>query len=80
MPAQAYIQAATLNRFLDAWKKWDATEWLATFADDFEQVSLPFSMGLPARTRAEVDMVLPKLMATVTNYQVSLLLIDHPMP
>lgn len=71
MPAPAHVQAATLNKFLEAWKKWDASEWLATFSSDFEQVSLPFSMGMPARSRAEVDLILPKLMESVTNYQVS---------
>lgn len=70
MPAPAGIQAATLQRFLDAWKKWDANEWLALFAEDFTQVTLPFGLGVPSRSRAQVEQVLPALVATVRSYEV----------
>lgn len=70
MPAPAHVQAATLQRFLDAWKKWDAEEWLAVFADDFTQVTLPFGLGIPPRPRAQVEQVLPALVATVKSYEV----------
>ena len=69
-PAPAHIQAATLQRFLDAWKNWDAEEWLAIFADDFTQVTTPFGLGIPSRSRAEVEQVLPALVATVKSYEV----------
>ena len=64
------VQAATLQRFLEAWKKWDAQEWMAIFADDFTQVTLPFSLGVPNRTRAQVEVTLPALMAIVKSYEV----------
>ncbi|GIJ86546.1 hypothetical protein Asppvi_005435 [Aspergillus pseudoviridinutans] len=44
MPAPAPIQAATLQRFILAWKKWNAQEWISTFSDDFEQVTLPLTI------------------------------------
>jgi hypothetical protein len=61
-----------------AWKKWDAAEWLNTFSDDFEQVALPFSMGVPARGRGDVEYVLPKLMEAVTNYSLDVHEIGKP--
>jgi ketosteroid isomerase-like protein len=70
MPAPAHVQAATLQQFLDSWKKWDAEEWLDVFADDFTQVTMPFRLGIPSRTRAEVEQVLPALIATVKSYEV----------
>lgn len=70
MPAPAQVQAATLQQFLNAWKKWDAKEWLAIFADDFTQVTMPLGLGIPTRSRAEVEQVLPALVATVKSYEV----------
>lgn len=70
MAPSASTQAATLERFLDAWKRWDASAWLATFADDFTQVTLPFGMKVPSRDRTQVEQVLPKLMKVVQDYKV----------
>ena len=70
MPAPAPIQAATLQRFLNAWEKWDAKEFLAVFADDVTQVTMPFGLGIPARSRVQVEQTLPALIATVKSYQV----------
>ncbi|KKA17950.1 hypothetical protein T310_8109 [Rasamsonia emersonii CBS 393.64] len=77
MPAPAHVQAATLQRFLDAWKKWDAEEWLAVFADDFTQVTLPFGLGIPPRPRAQVEQVLPALVATVKSYELTVHHVIH---
>lgn len=71
MPAPAHVQEKTLNIFMEAWARWSAKDMLAVFSDDFMQSSLPFSLGVPARTRPEVEAVLPKLMQTVTNFKVS---------
>ncbi|KAH8701027.1 hypothetical protein BGW36DRAFT_425822 [Talaromyces proteolyticus] len=71
------VQAATLQRFLEAWKKWDAQEWMATFADDFTQVTLPFSLGIPNRTRAQVEEILPALMAIVKSYELTIHHVIH---
>jgi len=70
MPGSRDIQAATLQKFIDGWKKWNAEEWMSTFADDFTQVTLPFQLGVPNRTRTQVDHILPALIATVQSYEV----------
>lgn len=70
MPAPEKTQAATLEKFIDAWKRWDAQEWLALFSDEFTQVTLPLGLGIPSRPRAQVAQVLPALMATVKSYEV----------
>nr|A0A411PQL6.1 RecName: Full=Monooxygenase AgnL5; AltName: Full=Agnestins biosynthesis cluster protein L5 [Paecilomyces divaricatus]QBG38883.1 hypothetical protein [Paecilomyces divaricatus] len=77
MPAPAEVQAATLQRFLAAWQKWDAQEWLDGFADDFTQITLPLSLGIPSRSRAEVEQVLPALVATVKSYQLTIRTVVH---
>lgn len=70
MNPPASTQAATLQRFISAWKKWDAHEWISTFSEDFQQVTLPHSLNIPVRSRKEVEIVLPALVATVKSYQV----------
>jgi hypothetical protein len=70
MTASRDVQAATLQKFIDGWKKWNAEEWMATFADHFTQITLPFQLGVPTRTRTQVDQILPALIATVQSYEV----------
>ncbi|KAF7162470.1 hypothetical protein CNMCM5623_007761 [Aspergillus felis] len=77
MPAPAEVQKATLQRFLDAWKRWDAQAWLAEFSDDFTQVTLPLNLGVPSRPRAQVEQVLPALMATVKSYELTIRHVVH---
>ncbi|KAM5468800.1 hypothetical protein MauCBS54593_004795 [Microsporum audouinii] len=77
MPASSSIQAATLQRFISAWKKWDAQEWISTFSNDFEQVTLPLSQGIPSRSRTEVEVVLPALVATVKSYKLTIHHVVH---
>ena len=71
MSAPADIQANTLQQFLDAWKRWNAEDWLNIFADDMTQVTMPFALGMAPRPRAEVEQTLPALVATVQSYEVS---------
>ncbi|KAF9769439.1 hypothetical protein IL306_013156 [Fusarium sp. DS 682] len=70
MSTPAHIQTLTLERFLDAWKSWNAADMLATFSDDFTQTTLPFRLGVPLRSREEVDMIFPVLVGLVSNYKV----------
>nr|UYO77240.1 cytochrome P450 monooxygenase [Trichoderma psychrophilum] len=77
MPAPAEVQVATLQKFIDAWKRWDAQEWLSTFSDDFTQLTLPLGLGIPNRPRAQVEQVLPALMATVKSYELTVRHIVH---
>jgi hypothetical protein len=71
MPAPAHIQARTLESFIEAWKRWSAKDMLAVFSEDFTQTTMPFALGIPVRSRSEVEAVLPKLTQTVTDYKVS---------
>lgn len=73
MPAAAEAQEATLQRFIDAWKRWNATETISLFAksEDFRQVTMPFQMNMPERTRSEVEQTLPFVVRAVSNYEVS---------
>ncbi|GIK06082.1 monooxygenase AgnL5 [Aspergillus viridinutans] len=77
MPAPALIQAATLQRFILAWKKWDAQEWISTFSDDFEHVTLPVGQGIPIRSRPDVELLLPALVATVESYELTIRHVIH---
>jgi hypothetical protein len=70
MPAPAHIQAATLQKFLAGWKKFTAEEWMATWSAESRQQILPFSLGVPSRSREEVQQVLPKLIGVLKNYEV----------
>ena len=70
MAAPTSVQEATLQQFLDAWKKWEAEEMIAVFAEDFTQTTLPLGLGIPNKSRAEVEHVFPALVATVRSYQV----------
>ena len=65
-------QAATVDKFIAGWKKLSAEEMLATWSDDATQQALPFSLGRPSRSRAQVEATLPKLGQILTNYSVSL--------
>lgn len=70
MPAPHHVQVATLERFVDAWKRWSAEDMIAEFADDFTQATLPFGMGIPERQKSAVQQVLPVLVGTVSDYKV----------
>ncbi|KAJ5245024.1 hypothetical protein N7489_005120 [Penicillium chrysogenum] len=77
MPAPASTQAATLQRFISAWEKWEAQEWISTFSDDFQQVTMPLGLNIPPRTRKEVEVILPALMATVDSYELTIHHVVH---
>ncbi|KAJ6083564.1 hypothetical protein N7467_007699 [Penicillium canescens] len=77
MPASRDVQAATLEKFINGWKNWNAEEWMSTFSDDFTQVTLPFQLGVPTRTRTQVDHILPALIATVSSYELTVHHVIH---
>lgn len=64
-------QHATLDKFIDAWKRSSAADMVATWSDECTQRTLPFSLGHGARTPAEVMGTLPVLQKAVNEYQVS---------
>lgn len=73
MSAPAHVQAATIDKFIAGWKKLSPKDMFATWSDDATQQALPFSLGHPSRSRAQVETALPRLMQILTNYKVSLL-------
>ncbi|KAI3318564.1 hypothetical protein HD806DRAFT_540176 [Xylariaceae sp. AK1471] len=77
MPAPANIQAATLDKFISGWKKWSPEAWMATWSQDCKQQLLPFSLGVPYRSKAETQVFLPKLMGVLTNYKMDVHEIVH---
>ncbi|KAJ5693383.1 hypothetical protein N7462_002806 [Penicillium macrosclerotiorum] len=42
---------------------------MATWSTDSRQKILPFSLGVPSRSRTEVQQVLPKLIGVLKNYE-----------
>lgn len=71
MPAAPEVQRATLERFIQGWSGWTPDGFLANWSDDCTQTTLPFTSGVPIRTRAHTVVLFPKLMSTLTNFQVS---------
>jgi hypothetical protein len=71
MPALAPVQAATLDKFLAAWKNQNAKDTVALWSDDFKQRLLPLSLGTPVKLRAEAEAVNTKLIENLTNWKVS---------
>ena len=70
MPGPADVQEATLQKFLAAWEAWSSEGQLAVFTDDIVQRTLPFSLGIPPRTRQQMGDILPRLEEVVSNYKV----------
>ncbi|ORY69634.1 uncharacterized protein BCR38DRAFT_333345 [Pseudomassariella vexata] len=77
MAATAQIQAATLEKFIAGWKKWTPEDMMAVWSDDCEQRMLPFSLGVPPRSRAEVKVILPKLIEVLTNFELEVYQVIH---
>lgn len=71
MSRPAEVQEATLQKFITAWEAWSSEGQLAVFTDDIIQRTLPFSLGIPPRTRQQMGDVLPRLEEVVSNYKVS---------
>ncbi|KAG7287772.1 hypothetical protein NEMBOFW57_007287 [Staphylotrichum longicolle] len=77
MPASAEIQRATLDRFIAGWSNWSAAEMVETWTEDCTQVTLPFSLNHPPRTRAQVEVTLPLVQKVVTGYKLKIHEIVH---
>lgn len=71
MHASAEVQAATLEKFIDGWSKWTPDDFLASWSENCTQTALPFGSGSPTHSRAELEHLFPKLMSTLTNFQVN---------
>ncbi|QIW99248.1 hypothetical protein AMS68_004766 [Peltaster fructicola] len=73
----AQTQAATLDKFIQGWSSWTPEPMLAVETADCTQTALPFSMGHPPRSKAEVEFMLPKLMKTVQDYKLTIHNVVH---
>jgi hypothetical protein len=71
MPAPVHIQEATLDKYIEGWRKFSPEEMLSVFSEDCKQQMLPCSLGVPARSRAEAQATLPKIAGILTNHQVN---------
>jgi hypothetical protein len=73
MAAAHEAQAVTLQRFIDAWKRWSAEETMSLFSDseDFRQVTMPFQMHMPERNKSEVERTFPHVVRAVSDYNAS---------
>ncbi|KAK3680675.1 hypothetical protein B0T22DRAFT_531249 [Podospora appendiculata] len=80
MSATAPVQAATLDKFLAAWKSQNAEETVALWSDDFKQRLLPLSLGMPVKMRAEAEVVNAKLIENLTNWKLNIREIVHDAP
>lgn len=72
MTVNVEAQRATLDKFIDAWKRSSAVDMVATWSDDCTQRTLPSSLGHAARNRTEVMATLPMLQKAVRDYEVRL--------
>ncbi|RMZ74761.1 hypothetical protein DV737_g5767, partial [Chaetothyriales sp. CBS 132003] len=68
----ADVQQQTLTNFIAAWETWSAEGMIACFSPDIEQRSMPLALGIPGRTRKEIEFVLPKLVQAVDNYDLKI--------
>ncbi|KUL89561.1 hypothetical protein ZTR_04319 [Talaromyces verruculosus] len=75
--ATAEAQAATLAKFIEGWKKFTPESWTETWADDCTQNFLPFTMGVPPRTKPEALKLLPSLLGVLHNYKLDIYSILH---
>ncbi|KAH6629943.1 hypothetical protein B0J18DRAFT_85841 [Chaetomium sp. MPI-SDFR-AT-0129] len=77
MATPADVQQATLARFVAGWKNWSAAEMAQVWSEDYTQAALPFSLGHPPRTRAQVEATLPLLQKVVTDYELTIHNVVH---
>lgn len=70
MAAPGNVQAATLEKFLEAWKNGKAEDTMSLWSDDFKQRLLPLSLGTQTASRAQAELIYPKLVGALTNWKV----------
>ncbi|KAL2168917.1 hypothetical protein VTG60DRAFT_6687 [Thermothelomyces hinnuleus] len=77
MPAPAAIQAATLDKFIEAWKQWSPGTFFTSWTDNCTMRTLPFSAGVPLRARPETEKFLPVLMGLMSNFELTVHNVVH---
>ncbi len=71
MSGSASVQEATLDKFVTGWKNWKPEDMFAVWSEAFTQRELPFSLGHPPQSRAEVEGTLRNATNFITNFEVS---------
>ncbi|KAG6116499.1 hypothetical protein E4U13_001830 [Claviceps humidiphila] len=69
MPAPVEIQKATLSKFIDAWERWNADDFIGLWSDSFTFKVLPFSDEKPTRPRDKIGPMYRNFIGTLTNYK-----------
>ncbi|KAG6015672.1 hypothetical protein E4U41_004578 [Claviceps citrina] len=77
MPPPADVQKATLDKFIDAWARWHADDFIALWSDGLTFTELPFSSGKPTRPRDKLEPRYRLLMSTLTNYKLDVKHVVH---
>ncbi|KAJ9142412.1 hypothetical protein NKR23_g7288 [Pleurostoma richardsiae] len=77
MAATADIQAETLERFIEGWKAWTPESLTLTWSEDFQQRLLPYSLGVPPRSRAEAAWAVARLVEVLSNYKFEVINVVH---
>ncbi|KAK8068762.1 hypothetical protein PG994_005378 [Apiospora phragmitis] len=72
MTSPAEVQAATLNKFLDAWRTQDVGTTIELWSEEFKQRLLPYSLGAAVRSRAEAAGIYPILTSSLTNWKLEI--------
>ncbi|KAB8235415.1 hypothetical protein ETB97_002367 [Aspergillus alliaceus] len=77
MPAPTEVQSATLKKFLQGWETITAESWTGLWSDNCTQQFLPFSLGLPPKSREEVLQTLPKLLSVLRDWKLDIHHVVH---
>ncbi|KAJ9605937.1 hypothetical protein H2200_009786 [Cladophialophora chaetospira] len=77
MISSASTQAATLEKFIQAWRDQDVEGTISLWSDDFTQTLLPASLGVPTKSRQMAEVVYGKLTRSLTNWKLNVKEIVH---
>ncbi|KAG5956220.1 hypothetical protein E4U57_002777 [Claviceps arundinis] len=77
MPAPVEIQKATLSKFIDAWERWNADDFIGLWSDSFTFKVLPFSDEKPTRPRDKIEPMYRNFIGTLTNYKLDVKYVVH---
>ncbi|ETI19885.1 hypothetical protein G647_08900 [Cladophialophora carrionii CBS 160.54] len=77
MATSPAVQAATLNKFIEAWRDQDVEGTVALWSDDFSQTLLPSSLGMPPKPRETAEIVYSRLTQSLTNWKLDVKEIVH---
>jgi hypothetical protein len=71
MLASAEVQKATLDKYIEGWKKWTPSDSIAAWSDDVTFKQLPLNSGKPSRSRQQLEPRYIMLIENLMNFEVS---------